>query len=412
MVDKGNIDSSNKSISEILITENININEEESFLTEFTQKFLSDLCITNNNYAFNVETNLNEMNKNKKSDLKTASKESKKTKIKDLTINQKNNKNVNSKVELHNNQSLSNTCNKYSQICNTYHMPYGPININFNKNYHYYESLPYFNFESVLNNFKENPSNMLLYFQNIDHYELNSLLNCVRPNIFSLLIDYRGYLFFSCLFNIISKKERIDLIKIIFNSNSFYNLISCSYGLKSVISIIKEIKLKDEKEFLFGYIYKSFCSNLDNKYIYLLIEYFQENALKDWLDYYLIFYSNNISKLLSNEKAVSLVQNFIRKSINICDYVYKRNFISKIYSQISKLVNDKLGYKIIICILQSWGVEICLLIVNYLSFNMIKISCGTNSSEVIKFLFDEYKQDTVSVINIYTYFNIDIFKEF
>ena len=137
----------------------------------------------------------------------------------------------------------------------------------------------------------------------------------------------------------------------------------------------------------------------------MLIEYFQNNNLKNWIDYYLIFYSNNISKLLSNEHAVKLIKNFIIKCKYLSDYAFKKSFVSNIYSQISKLINDKIGYKIIICILQSWGCEICLSIINYLSFNMIKISCGANSFEVIKFLFDEYKLNTVSVnIYIFSYF--------
>ena len=95
--------------------------------------------------------------------------------------------------------------------------------------------------ETVLDNFYENPSNMILYYQNTDYSELTSLINYIRPCIFTILIDPRGNVFFSCLFNIISKKERINMIKIIFNTNSFYKLISCSFGLKSIISIMKEI---------------------------------------------------------------------------------------------------------------------------------------------------------------------------
>ena len=210
--------------------------------------------------------------------------------------------------------------------------------------------------------------------------KIKYLIKKIFPYFQKIICDKYGNYFFQKLYIISCKKQRLKILNYI--KNIFVTASKDETGVYVIQRIIEETQSEEEKKIIMENIKGNEIEMSLNKegthIIQKIIQIFSEKEIEDLIN--ILCSQNNIEKLLEDSNGINVIKrmiNYIKEKSN------KMKLIKVLYCNIYQILKSQNGSNIIFYLLDQWGLDIGIDIINILLKNFEAFASNKYSAKLI-----------------------------
>ena len=221
---------------------------------------------------------------------------------------------------------------------------------------------------------------MQKYLNRFPTFIITSLIDKISLSFVKIICDIYGNYFFQKLYTISTKEQRCRILN--YMKEIFITVSENSAGAHVVQSIIEEAESKDEKDTIMEYVKgKEMELALHEEGTHVLqklIQIFSEKERQNLTD--VLCTEKNVEKLCEDLKGISVIKRLISFNKEINNRI---KLVECFYPNMLMISKSSSGSYILHYLLEQWGIDIGLKLVNYCINNFEIFSINKHSSILI-----------------------------